>query len=44
MENENITKLIALIATLIDTLEDFGCENANEYREMVEEIVHEIRK
>lgn len=40
-DKEKLTELLQLTATLIDTLEDFGSESCEEYREMVEKIISE---
>jgi len=38
-DREKLVELMCLTAELIDTLEDFGSESCEEYREMVEQII-----
>ena len=38
-DREKLVELMCLTTELIDTLEDFGNESCEEYREMVEQII-----
>jgi len=38
-DKEKLVDLLQLTATLIDSLEDFGSESCEEYREQVEQII-----
>ena len=40
-DKEKLVDLLQLTATLIDTLEDFGSESCDEYREQVEQIIED---
>jgi len=40
-DKEKLVELMQLTTTLIDSLEDFGSESADEYREQVEQIIED---
>ena len=40
-DKEKLVELLQLTATLIDTLEDFGSESADEYRDQVDQIIED---
>jgi hypothetical protein len=40
-DKEKLVELMQLTATLIDSLEDFGSESADEYRDQVDQIIED---
>ena len=40
-DKEKLVDLLQLTATLIDSLEDFGSESVDEYRDQVDQIIED---